>query len=202
VRHEDRRHRQVALQTGNFRAHLDAQLRVEVRERLVHQERTRLADDRAAHRDALALAAGQRPRALLQHVRQAEHRRRSLDPRHTLTARHLSQLQAEGHVVERAHVRVERVVLEDHRDVAVLRRQPVHDVIADANRPLGDVLEPGDHPQRRGLAAAGRTDEDNELPVADLEVQPGDGLRAVRVDLRQLLELNLRHGWRNLTAPS
>src|ERR687894_149642 len=39
--------------------HLHAQLRVEVRERLVHQIRLRLAHDRAAHRDALALVAGQ-----------------------------------------------------------------------------------------------------------------------------------------------
>ena len=41
-----------------------------------------------------------------------------------------AQLQAEGHVVVDAHVRVERVVLEDHRDVAVLRR----DVVDDAAR--------------------------------------------------------------------
>jgi hypothetical protein len=37
--------------------HLDAQLRVEVRERLVYQERLRLAHDRAPHGDALALPA-------------------------------------------------------------------------------------------------------------------------------------------------
>ena len=45
-----------------FGARLDAQLGVEVRQRLVHQEHARLAHDRPAHRDALALAAGQRLR--------------------------------------------------------------------------------------------------------------------------------------------
>ena len=43
-------------------AGLDAQLRVEVRQRLVHQEHLRVADDRAPHRHALALTAGQRLR--------------------------------------------------------------------------------------------------------------------------------------------
>jgi hypothetical protein len=39
-----------------------------------------------------------------------------------LLARALRQLQAEGHVVEHGHVRVQRVVLEHHRDVALLGR--------------------------------------------------------------------------------
>ena len=55
----DRRRRRGALQPRDLRAHLHAQLRVEVRQRLVHQERLRVAHDRAAHRDALALAAGE-----------------------------------------------------------------------------------------------------------------------------------------------
>src|SRR3712207_7956220 len=53
---------EVGLQLGDLGAHLHAQLGVEVRERLVHQERVRLADDRSAPRHALALAAGQRAR--------------------------------------------------------------------------------------------------------------------------------------------
>ena len=55
-----------ALEPGDLRAHLHAQLRVEVRQRLVHEERLRLAHDRAAHRDALALAARERARLALQ----------------------------------------------------------------------------------------------------------------------------------------
>jgi hypothetical protein len=90
-------------------------------------------------------------------------------------------------------VRVERVVLEDHRDVAVLRRQPVDDAVGDADLAAGDVLEPGDHPQRGRLAAAGRADQDDELAVGDLEVQVGDSLRPVRVDLRDLFESDLCH---------
>ena len=59
VRHVDRGHGEVPLDPRDLGPHLDAQLRVEVRQRLVHQERLRLAHDRPAHRDALALAARQ-----------------------------------------------------------------------------------------------------------------------------------------------
>ena len=55
----DRRRLEALLDPRDLGAHLHAQLGVEVRQRLVHQEHARVADDRAAHRDALALAAGQ-----------------------------------------------------------------------------------------------------------------------------------------------
>ena len=84
-------------------------------------------------------------------------------------------LQREAHVVGDRHVRVERVVLEHHRDVAVLGRQVGDVAVADADRAAVDVLEAGEHPQRGGLAAAGRADEDEELAVADLEVELVDG---------------------------
>ena len=68
-------------------------------------------------------------------------------------------------------MRVEGVVLEDHRHVAGLGRQVVDHPAAHFTVPDGDVLEPGDHPQRGRLAATGRADEDDELAVGDLEVE-------------------------------
>ena len=97
-----------------------------------------------------------------------------------LVAPHLLQLQPERHVVEDRHVRVERVVLEDHGDVALLGRHVVHDAAADADRALRDHLEPGDHAQRRRLAAPRRADEDDELLVLDGEIEGADRLGAVR----------------------
>ena len=43
----------------------------------------------------------------------------------------------------------------------------------------GDRFEPGDHPKRRGLAAARRPDEHHEFLVADLEVHVFDGVHLV-----------------------
>ena len=91
-------------------------------------------------------------------------------------------------------MRVERVVLEDHRDVTVLRREVVHDLASDANDAVADRLEPGHHAERARLTAARRADEDDELAVADLEVEVADRMRPVRIDLVQLLELDLGHG--------
>ena len=47
--------------------------------------------------------------------------------------------------------------------------------VADAERPVGDLLQTGDHPQAGGLAAARRADEDHELGVANVEVEVVDG---------------------------
>ena len=119
VRDVDGRRAEVVLELLDLRARLHAQLRVEVGERLVHQERGRLAHDRAAHRDALPLAARERPRLAVEIGLEAEQPRRLLDAPLDLLLVHLLQLQAEADVVVDAQVRVERVALEDHRDVAV-----------------------------------------------------------------------------------
>ena len=59
VRDVDRGRLQPLVQFLDLGAHRHAQLGVEVGERLVEQEHLRVAHDRAAHRDALALAAGE-----------------------------------------------------------------------------------------------------------------------------------------------
>ena len=84
---------------------------------------------------------------------------------------HAAVAQAERQVVVHAHVLVERVVLEHHGDVAVLRLQAVDDAIADGDGAAGDVLQAGDHAQRRGLAAARRPDQHDELVVGDMQVE-------------------------------
>ena len=73
VRDVDRRRLELVLDPRHLGAHLDAQACVEVRERLVHQEHARLADDRATHRNALSLAAGELTRLAVEKLRQAEH---------------------------------------------------------------------------------------------------------------------------------
>jgi hypothetical protein len=190
----DRRRPEVALDPRDLRAHLDAQLRVEVRERLVHQERGRLSDDRAAHRDALPLASGELPRLLLQLVGQPEQGRDLAHAAVDLALRHPPQLQAERLVLVHRHVGVEGVVLEDHCDVARLRRNVVHDAVADRDRPCGDLLEAGDHPQQRRLAAARGADQDHEGAVRDVEVDLAHGLRPVGVDLPHGVEGDRPHG--------
>ncbi|MCY1307851.1 hypothetical protein D9M70_578160 [compost metagenome] len=67
-------------------------------------------------------------------------------------------------------MRIERIGLEHHGDVAVLRRQLVDAFSGDADLARGDAFKPGDHAQKRRLAAAGWADEHHEFAVADLEI--------------------------------
>ena len=63
---------EALLQLGDLGAGLDAELGVEVRQRLVHQEDLRVTDDRAAHRDALALTTGEGLRLAVEVLLEAE----------------------------------------------------------------------------------------------------------------------------------
>src|SRR5271163_256756 len=64
-------------------------------------------------------------------------------------------------------MRIERIVLEHHRDVALLGLNIVDDAVADRNRPGGDVFQPCEHPQQGRLAAAGGADQHHERAILD-----------------------------------
>ena len=53
------------------------------------------------------------------------------------------------------------------------RMHVVDDPLADQEPAVGDLLQAGDHAQRRRLAAARGADEDEELAVPDVEVELG-----------------------------
>jgi len=95
------------------------------------------------------------------------------DPLARFRLRHLAHAQCEADVLGDGHVRVERVVLEDHRDVAVLRRKVGDVAVADEDLALVDLLEAGQHAQGGGLPTPRRADEDHELAVVDLQVDAG-----------------------------
>ena len=119
------------MEEPDLGAHLRPQLRVEVRERLVHQKRLRLADDRPAHRHPLALTARELPRPALELLLELEQPADPLHPLVDFPLRELAQPERKGEVVVDRLVRVEGVVLEDHRDIAVAWRQGVDDLVAD-----------------------------------------------------------------------
>ena len=200
VRHVDRRRPQVGLEAADLGAHLHAELRVQVRERLVHEERLRVAHDRSAHGHALPLAAGERARLAVEKRLEAEDVGSLVDAPGDLGLLLALELEAERNVVVDREVRVERVALEDHRDVAVLGRNVVHDPLADLQDTLGDVLQPGHHAERGRLAAPRGPDEDHELAVLDPEGHIGDGSRPIRVDLAHPVERDFGQ-WESPLSP-
>ena len=190
----DGRHAETLVQARELGAHPDAQLRVEVRERLVHQERGRLAHDRPSHRDPLALAAGESGRPAVEEVLEPEHGRHLVDALPDLALRHLAHLEPEAEVLAHRHVRVQGVVLEHHRDVAIARGGVSDVVFAEQDDAVGHLLEPGDHAQERRLAAARRPDQHHELAARDRQAHVVHGMDITLEHLGHAVQDDLAHG--------
>ncbi len=155
------------MQFLDFRPHLDAQLGVEVRKRFVEQKDLRIAHDRPPHCDTLPLPAGQLPRVARKIRGDMEDIGGPFNARLNFVFWRIAQFEPETHVLFDGFVRVKRVILEDHRNVAVSGRQVVDHSRADLDLSLGDRLETGDHSQKCGFPAAGRPYEGDEFPVGD-----------------------------------
>ena len=87
-------------------------------------------------------------------------------------------------------MREEPDLLDDIADPAAqLHRVDLRDVLAvDQDPARGRLDQPVHHHHRGRLAAAGRSDQRDEFPLAHLEGQPVDRGRTVRIDLADLLE--------------
>ena len=192
--HVDHGRAQLAMQARQLQAHLHAQGRIEVGQRLVEQEDRGPAHDGAADGHALALAAGELARPALQQRTDLQDLRDLADALAHLGAGQPGHLQREAHVLLDGHVRVQRIALEHHRHAALRRIERGHAAPADADIAVVDVLEPRDHAQQRRLAAAGRADEHGELAIGDVQVDALEHLDAAAVALAQAAQLHVSHG--------
>src|SRR5207244_11505120 len=89
-------------------------------------------------------------------------------------------------------MRIERVALEDHRDLPRPRRQLVHHLTADDDVAAGLLLEARDHAQERGLAATRRPEENEKLALPGGQID-AIGCGVIGEDLANLLRLDDRH---------
>ncbi len=186
VRDEDDGLAQLLLDAQQFLLEALAHDRVDGGERLVHQQHRRVRGERAGDADALLLTAGELVRVT------ARERGVQADPRHQLpgpAARPvLAPAQQPGHgrdVVDDRAVLEEARVLDDvtHAPAQRVDRLLLDVDAVDQDGALAGLDHPVDHPQGRRLAAAGRPDENRDGAVRDLERQPVDRHRAVRVPL-------------------
>ena len=82
--------------------------------------------------------------------------------------------------------------MEDHRDAALDRGDIVDPLTIDRKLAIGDVLEPGDEAQERGLAAPRWADENRELAVLDREIDALDDIDLAE-GLADSLEYDVDH---------
>ena len=119
-------------------------------------------------------------------------RRALARPRRDLRFVELAHLEAEGHVLRDGHMREEGIALKDHAGVAAPWREICHIDAADMRGAARRLDEARNHAQRRGLSAARRAEQDQELAFGDVEADPVDGVM-VAVALREIPELEPRH---------
>ncbi|MNV61806.1 hypothetical protein D3C71_1543300 [compost metagenome] len=72
-------------------------------------------------------------------------------------------------------MRIKRIGLEHHGDIAVLRVEIVDDPLADPEFAAGNRFKTGYHPQQCGLAAAGGADKDDKFAIPDVEIDAVNG---------------------------
>ncbi len=167
VRHEDEGDAELALQPLQLELHLGSQLEVERRERLVEQQDARLVGEGAGEGDALLLTAGKLCRlAVLEPVELHESEHLG-DLRRDLRALAAAHLETEGDVLRDRQMREDGIALEHGVDRPAERRQPIELLAMQQDRAGILRLETGDEAQHRGLAAAARAEQREELVRTD-----------------------------------
>ena len=101
--------------------------------------------------------------------------------------------QAEGHIVVHAHMRIKRVILEHHGNVTVPRRDVIHQCAANGDIARGDFLQPCNHAERGGFAAARRPDKHDEFMIVDFKINAFYGLDAAFIGFDDFAKRNLSH---------
>ena len=134
--------------------------------------------------------------------------RHFLDILPDLGRRHALRQQREADVLPDVHVRIEREQLEDEGDVALAGAAHGDVLAVEQDAAAGRQLQPGDHPQRRRLAAARRPEHDEELAVGDDEIGILDRDERSKI-LLQVFDADLGHGYAgnfettmNMTVPA
>ena len=149
---------------------------------------------RAAECDALTLPAGQLSWLTIHELRQLQRLCRLLHSLRDIRVVMAAQLEPEAEIALDRHVRIQRVALEHHRDVAIAGLEPRDVALADQDRAGSGLLQPGDQPQQCALTAARWADQHQQFAVADSERGVVDRDMPVRVDLTYAAQRYFSHG--------
>ncbi|CRH63869.1 Uncharacterised protein [Chlamydia trachomatis] len=182
---------QALLHPADLDAHLDAQFRVEIRQRFIEEQHLGAHDHRAGEGDALLLAARQLRGRAVGHRREIHRRERNIDGLVELGLGHALEFEPVGDILSHRQVREEGIGLEDHRHGALIRRDAHHVLPVEHHLARGRVLETGDHAQGRRLSASRRPEQSDELAGQDVEVDVidgGHGILSIAEGLRQFDE--------------
>jgi hypothetical protein len=192
LRHVEDGRARLPQEGRQLKAHLEAQLGVDIAQGIVEQQQFRRTRQRARQRRALLLAVRQLARRVGEHLVDLQQPGDALDAFANGRGRHAPRRQRTRDVVERGHVREEREVLEGHADAAVIGGDIRHILAVDEDGATIRIVDAGDQPQQDRLARAGRTEDDDDLSLVGGErdaVEHGPVLER----FGEVLQLEARH---------
>ncbi|MNP01130.1 hypothetical protein D3C76_929340 [compost metagenome] len=192
VGHVDHGHTQALVDMLDLHLHVFAQLLVERAQRFVHQHQLRLEHQGTGQGHPLLLAARQLAGVALGEGVELDHAQHTLHPLADVGLAEVAHAQRKGQVLGHGHVREQRVVLEHHADVALVRRHVVDRAPGQLDFTGGGGFEAGQHHQAGGLARAGRAKQGEELALADIQVEVFDDQRLAVVALLHTTEADQR----------
>ena len=174
-------------------AHLHTELCIQIRQRLVHQEYLRIPYDGASHGHSLSLTAGKGFRLPVQVLLQAQDSCRVIDSLINLRLGDAAHLQAESHIVPHRQMGIQGVILKYHGNIPVLGSHCIHNLPVNLKGPFRDILQSGDHSERRGFSASRGTDKNDKFFVLNIQIKILYRFKTVRILLINVFQSNAGH---------
>ena len=84
-------------------------------------------------------------------------------------------------------MRIQSVVLEYHCDISVLGFYVVYNSVTDLQFTGRDIFQTSDHTKGCGLTTSGRTYEDDEFFISDLQIEVFNSFKSVGIHLADIL---------------
>ena len=177
--------------------HRGTQMHVEIGERFIKQYQRRCCHQTTRKRHPLSLTAGQISRATITEPLQIDQRQRLPHTAFPLGFSHLGHPQTIADIFSHRHMRPKRIILEHNADLTLLWWHTAVNMrntrIANMDFAAINLFKAGNHPQKRGLAAAGRSEDSNEFTILHIQRNLRQGLKSVE-SLGNLINFQSRHG--------
>ena len=137
--------------SGDFELHVFAQLLVERAKRLVHQHQLGFEHQSARQGDTLLLTARKLRGASPAELAHLNHVQCALHFRFAIRLAHPPDFQRKGEVFSHRHMREKRIVLKNHADSALVRRDIVDRSPVQLDLAVCRSFKPGKHHETGGL---------------------------------------------------
>ncbi|MNC08429.1 hypothetical protein D3C75_560130 [compost metagenome] len=157
-------------QFSDFSAHLTTKFSIQVGKRLIHQEDLWITYDSASQSYTLALTTGKCFWFTIKQMLDIENSSSFTYFLVDFIFLHFTKFQTESHVLVYAHMRIQGVGLEYHRDIAVFRCNVVDYTIANVHFTFGDFFQTSDHTQGSGFTTTGRSNQYEEFLIFNIKI--------------------------------